>query len=134
MLQTRELQQILGVPRAQTLSPTPPPPPTPTPVGAHTFWFLFSSSSFWEDQGAVLLSLADTMKAFLFSMQASLSHSHFYNFAFDTATYERTNRCKATDMSITYLDVTCAESGLESPPFSQMSSMGFVTLLSQRGT
>ena len=45
-------------------------------------------------------------------------------FAFDTtATYERTNRCKTTNVSRTHLDITCAESGLESPPFSQMSSM-----------
>ena len=27
------------------------------------------------------------------------------NFAFDAATYERTNRCKTTDTSRTYLDV-----------------------------
>ena len=38
------------------------------------------------------------------------------NVAFDTATYERKNRCKTTDMSRTYLDATGAESGLESPP------------------
>ena len=45
-------------------------------------------------------------------------------FAFDTHSNVRTdkNRCKTTDMSITYLDVTGAKSGLE-PPFSQMSSM-----------
>ena len=35
------------------------------------------------------------------------------NVAFDTAKYERTNCCKTTDMSITYLDATSAESGLE---------------------
>ena len=29
------------------------------------------------------------------------------NFAFDTATYERTNRSKTTNMSRTYLDITC---------------------------
>ena len=29
------------------------------------------------------------------------------NFAVDTATYERTNRCKTTDRSRTYLDATC---------------------------
>ena len=44
------------------------------------------------------------------------------NFAFNTATYERTDRCKITEMRITYLDVTSVESGFE-PPFSQMSSM-----------
>ena len=49
-------------------------------------------------------------------------------FAFATATYERTNRCKTTDMSRTYLDVTCAESCLE-PPFSQMSSMEIYVIL-----
>ena len=37
----------------------------------------------------------------------------FGKFSFDTATYERTNRCKTTDKSRTYLDVTSAEIGLE---------------------
>ena len=36
--------------------------------------------------------------------------------------YERTNRCKTTEMRITYLDVTSVERGFE-PPFLQMSSM-----------
>ena len=51
----------------------------------------------------------------------------FGKFAFDTATYERTNRCKTTDMSLTYLDVTGVESGLEHP-FSQMWNMDINTL------
>ena len=41
------------------------------------------------------------------------------------STQQRTNGrtdVKTTDMRITYLDVTCAESGLK-PPVSQMSSM-----------
>ena len=48
------------------------------------------------------------------------------NLALDTATYERTNIYKTTqyNMSRTYLDITCAESGLESPPFSQNVEYG----------
>ena len=44
------------------------------------------------------------------------------NFAINTAMYEQTNRCKTTEMRITYLDVTSVQSGFE-PPFSQMLSM-----------
>ena len=72
-----------------------------------------------------LIKTHKRLKWTLFNQDKTIQSANFRQiFAFDTATRERTNRCKTTYISRTYLDVTCAESGLESPPFSQMSSMG----------